>query len=112
VLSVPYARMAHWYDGVDELRRAGFVVLALTAAHDAMALEEVAPPERFTVLVGSEGEGLSKRWLSAADIRVRIPMRGGVDSLNVAAAAAVAFYVLADQRRTGYTCGQDGVGER
>ncbi|HET6918935.1 MAG TPA: TrmH family RNA methyltransferase, partial [Jiangellaceae bacterium] len=52
---------------------------------------------RFAVVVGSEGEGLSQRWLSDADIRVRIPMRPGIDSLNVAAAAAVAFYVLGSQ---------------
>ena len=97
VFSVPYARMPRWYEGLEELRRAGFVLFALTPADDAVALDQIAPPERFAVLVGSEGEGLSRRWLSAADIQVTIPMRGGVDSLNVAAAAAVAFYVLADQ---------------
>jgi tRNA G18 (ribose-2'-O)-methylase SpoU len=97
VFSTPYTRMARWYDGLDELRRAGFLVLALTPAAGAVALNEVRCPERFAVVVGSEGEGLSQRWLCDADIRVRIPMRPGIDSLNVAAAAAVAFYVLGSQ---------------
>ena len=94
VLSVPHARMTRWYDGLDELRQAGFHLLALTPSADAVALDEVVRPERFALVLGSEGEGLSTRWLSAADMRVRIPMRAGIDSLNVAAAAAVAFYVL------------------
>jgi tRNA G18 (ribose-2'-O)-methylase SpoU len=98
VFSIPYARMTRWYDGLDELRRAGFLVLALTPAAEAAPLDEVGRPERFAVVVGSEGEGMSRRWLTDADIRVRIPMRAGIDSLNVASAAAVAFYVLgADQ---------------
>ena len=94
VFSVPYTRMTRWYDGLDELRQAGFLILALTPAAEAVALDEVVTPERFAVVMGNEGQGLSKRWLSDADVRVRIPMRAGVDSLNVAAAAAVAFYVL------------------
>jgi tRNA G18 (ribose-2'-O)-methylase SpoU len=98
VFSTPYTRMTRWYDGLDELRRAGFLVLALTPAADAVVLDEVERPERLAVVLGSEGAGLSRRWLSDADVRVRIPMRAGIDSLNVAAAAAVAFYVLgADQ---------------
>jgi tRNA G18 (ribose-2'-O)-methylase SpoU len=94
VFSVPYTRMTRWYDGLDELRQAGFLVLALTPAAEAVALDELTSPERFAVILGNEGEGLSKRWHSDADVRVRIPMRAGIDSLNVAAAAAVAFYVL------------------
>ncbi len=94
VFSVPYTRMTRWYDGLDELRQAGFLILALTPLAEAIALDEVVTPERFAVIVGTEGEGLSERWLSDADVRVRIPMRAGVDSLNVASAAAVAFYVL------------------
>jgi tRNA G18 (ribose-2'-O)-methylase SpoU len=104
VLSVPHARMTRWYDGLDELRQAGFHLLALTPSADAIALDEVVRPERFALVLGSEGEGLSTRWLSAADMRVRIPMRAGTDSLNVAAAAAVAFYVLgADQATAAYS---------
>jgi len=93
VFSLPYTRMTQWYDGLAELRRAGFVVLALTPAGD-VSLEGLAPPDRFAVVLGSEGEGLSQRWRSDADVRVRISMQAGIDSLNVAAAAALAFYVL------------------
>ena len=50
---------------------------------------------RLALAIGSEGEGLSERWLGAADLRVRIAMQGGIDSLNAAAAAAVAFHALA-----------------
>ena len=62
-----------------------------------MALDDVGPTPRLAIAVGSEGPGLSARWLDGADLRVRIPMRGPVDSLNVAAAAAVALYALRDR---------------
>jgi tRNA G18 (ribose-2'-O)-methylase SpoU len=98
VFSVPYSRMTRWYDGLDEVRQAGFRLLALTPAPGAVGLDQITQPGRVAVLLGSEGDGLSRRWLGEADVQVTIRMRGGVDSLNVAAAAAVAFYVLtADQ---------------
>ena len=88
VLTVPWTRLA----SLDELRDHGLTLLALTPAADAEAIGEVEWPARHALLFGSEGPGLSDAWLAAADRRVRIPMRSGVDSLNVAAAAAVAFY--------------------
>jgi tRNA G18 (ribose-2'-O)-methylase SpoU len=94
VFSVPYARMDDWRDGIDGLRRAGFRVLALTPAADAAPIGEVPGDGRIALLLGTEGDGLSARWLAAADGRVRIPMSGGVDSLNVASAAAIACYLL------------------
>lgn len=94
VFSTPYTRMTRWYEALDDLRQAGFLILALTPAADAVVLDQVVCPERLAVVLGSEGAGISKRWTSEADVRVRIPMRAGIDSLNVAAAAAVAFYVL------------------
>jgi tRNA G18 (ribose-2'-O)-methylase SpoU len=69
-------------------------VLALTPAPDAVELRAVDPPARWAVLLGAEGPGLSAAALAAADLRVRIPMAPGVDSLNVATAAAVAFAQL------------------
>lgn len=95
VFSVPYARMDAWYDGLAELRTAGFQVVALTPEIDATDLETVPLGDRVALLVGTEGEGLSPRWLAEADHRARIPMAGDVDSLNVAAAVAIACYVLA-----------------
>ena len=96
VLAVPYARLADWHGGLAELRAAGFRLLALTPDPAAIPIGEIEPAGKLAVLVGGEGHGLSDRWLAAADQAVRIPMRRGVDSLNVAAAAAIACYLLAD----------------
>ena len=88
VLHVPWTRL----ETLDELRDLGFALLALTPASDATPLEAVDWPERHALLLGSEGPGLSDDWLASADARVRIPMRPEADSLNVATAAAIAFY--------------------
>jgi tRNA G18 (ribose-2'-O)-methylase SpoU len=96
VFAVPYARLEPWPDGLARVREAGFTVLALTPAGEAVPLQRLAPRqrERTALLLGAEGPGLSKHALAASDVPVRIPMRRGVDSLNVAAAAAVAFWEL------------------
>ena len=94
VFSVPYARMDDWRGGLDLLRAAGFRVLALTPASDAVPIGQTPAGGKIALLLGTEGDGLSARWLAAADARVRIPMSGGVDSLNVASAAAIACYLL------------------
>jgi tRNA G18 (ribose-2'-O)-methylase SpoU len=96
VFSVPWTRIP-WYEGPDLLRGKGFELAALTPVPDALALTAVDPAAhaRLALALGSEGHGLSDRWLGAADLRVRIPMGNGIDSLNVGAAAAVAFYALA-----------------
>jgi tRNA G18 (ribose-2'-O)-methylase SpoU len=99
VFTLPYARMANWYDGLAEIRAAGLRVLALTPAPDAVSLEAaLAESERRALVFGTEGDGLSSRWLEQADAKVRIPIDPAIDSLNVAAAAAVACYVLAGSR--------------
>lgn len=94
VFQVPWTRIEPWPGGVDALRAAGFVVAALALADDATALDELAadPPDRLALVLGAEGDGLKRATVAAADVVVRIPMAGGVDSLNVAAAAAVAFW--------------------
>ena len=96
VFSLPYARLEDWYDGLQSLRDRGFTVVALTPAADAVPLEAVVAgrPDRVAVVLGSEGHGLTPRWLESADVRARIRMPGGVDSLNIAAAAAIACYVV------------------
>lgn len=96
VFVVPYARLEPWPQGLETVRSAGFTLLALTPAADARPIQELSADERArpALLFGSEGEGLSAPALAAADARVVIPMRRGVDSLNVAAAAAVAFWEL------------------
>jgi len=96
VFSVPYARLGSWPHGLESVREAGFSLLALTPEADAVPLDDVAAHrrERVALLLGAEGDGLTARALGAADERVRIPMAHGVDSLNVGAAAAVAFYAV------------------
>ena len=67
--------------------------MALTPAADAVPIDEATWPDRVALVLGAEGPGLSDAWLLAADVRVRIPMAGSVDSLNVATAAAIAFHL-------------------
>ncbi|WP_412740226.1 TrmH family RNA methyltransferase [Krasilnikovia sp. MM14-A1259] len=96
VFAVPYARLEPWPDGLERVREAGFTVLALTPGADAVPLQRLtgAQRARAALVLGAEGPGLSRHALAGSDVRVRIPMRRGVDSLNVAAAAAVAFWEL------------------
>jgi tRNA G18 (ribose-2'-O)-methylase SpoU len=96
VFAVPYARLAPWPAAMAEVRAAGFGLLALTPAEDALPIQRLsaAARRRPALLLGAEGPGLSRAALAASDQRVVIPMRNGVDSLNVAAAAAVAFWEL------------------
>jgi tRNA G18 (ribose-2'-O)-methylase SpoU len=96
VLAVPYAWFDDWPGGLDELRHHGFRVLAMTPAADAQRLDDLvlADEERVAVLLGAEGPGLTAEAMGSSDTRVRIPMAAGVDSLNVAAAAAVACWAI------------------
>jgi tRNA G18 (ribose-2'-O)-methylase SpoU len=99
VFAIPYARMTGWYDGLADLRKAGFRLLALTPDATAGPLSAAAAAGRVALMLGTEGDGLSSRWLHEADQAVRIPMHpgalaAGVDSLNVVAAAAIACHVL------------------
>ncbi|MGD9428366.1 TrmH family RNA methyltransferase [Arthrobacter russicus] len=96
VFQVPWARLPQWPDDLGVLQVAGFRTVALALADDALSLDQLAadPPERLALILGTEGEGLSAATLAAADASVMIPMSGGVDSLNVAAASAVAFWAV------------------
>lgn len=94
VLRVPFARLAGWPGSLSDLRSSGFELLALTPAGDAVDICSLPRRPRQALLVGAEGPGLSPAALAAADCRVRIAMAPGVDSLNVATAAAVALHQL------------------
>lgn len=98
VFQVPWTRLPDWPEAAPLLHEHGFEIAALALADDAVSLRELAaaPPERLALVFGAEGDGLSRRALAAADTVVTIPMRHGVDSLNVAAAAAVVLYALGD----------------
>ncbi len=96
VFTLPWTRLPDWYDALPDLSAAGFTTVALTLAPDSTPIEEaVAGLDRMALVLGSEGHGLSARWEQSADRRAIIPMREGIDSLNVAAASAVACYVAA-----------------
>ena len=94
-LLVPYASAEGWPATLNMLSDKGFRLLAMTpdpaAATLADAMAQV-DDDKVAVLVGGEGPGLTETAMRASDMRVRIPMSGGTDSLNVATAAALAFY--------------------
>ncbi len=89
-LRVPFAPL-ELPAGLAWLRERNFRVLALTPGPDAIDLDDVPASPRCALLLGSEGEGLSREALAAADVRVRIPMAADADSINVATAGAIAM---------------------
>jgi tRNA G18 (ribose-2'-O)-methylase SpoU len=99
VFSVPWTRLPDWYDALPQLAERGYTTVALTLAEDAVPIEDaVAGLERVALVLGSEGHGLSAHWERSAQRSAVIPMRAGIDSLNVAAASAVACYETARRR--------------
>ena len=94
VFAVPYARFGSWPRDADVVRKHGFVLAAFCLEARSITLDELADRhyDKLALMLGTEGDGLSAGALRAADEHVRIPMDAGVDSLNVAAASAVAFY--------------------
>jgi tRNA G18 (ribose-2'-O)-methylase SpoU len=96
VCQVPWARIGDVSDMVEPLRTAGWETVALALTDTATDIDTFAKnaPERLALLLGTEGDGLRASSISAADHVVRIPMKNGVDSLNVAAAGAVAMWAL------------------
>ena len=109
VFSLPWARLVDWRNAPHLLSAAGFLTVALSLAPDAIELSELAATitsqSRIAVLLGTEGAGLSTRWSDGAAVRARIPMSAGIDSLNVAAAGAIACYALSARGLTGQFSG-------
>jgi rRNA methylases len=95
-LQIPWTRIGEWDEAAPQLRDAGFTIAALALSDDAVDLADfaAAPPDRVALVLGTEGDGLSRAALDAADTVVTIPMDRGIDSLNVAAASAVALWAL------------------
>lgn len=101
VFQIPWTRFEgsvnDWHDsGVDQLKRLGFTTVALALHDESVELDDACLQElkKLAVLLGTEGDGLSQKTIEASDFVAKIPMRDGVDSLNVAAASAVAFWEL------------------
>jgi tRNA G18 (ribose-2'-O)-methylase SpoU len=103
VLRIPWARLEPWPAALDRVRAAGFAVVALTPQPSAPELSDRIPGPPVAVLVGAEGPGLAPATLASAPDRARIPMAPGVDSLNVATAAAIAFHHFAGRAGPGST---------
>lgn len=112
VLQVPWARLPDWKTAGPLIRGAGYELAALALRDDAEDLADFAsgPPERLALMFGTEGEGLSRRALASATRCVTIPMEHGVDSLNVATAAAVALWAVRTADGAG-SAGRTGRGE-
>lgn len=94
VLTLPWTRAQRWPADLDQLAPAGFRLAGLTTHPAAVALDGGAGPDagKIAVLLGSEATGLTAEARARCDLELRIPMRAGVDSLNLAAAAAIAFH--------------------
>lgn len=94
-LAVPYVDAGVWPQAMDMIREAGLRTIALTPGRHAISLDAILTDGRgFALLAGAEGEGLSAAALAGADVRVRIPMTGLVDSLNVTTAVSISLYHL------------------
>lgn len=98
IFQVPWTRITPWPQSIETLRSLGFTVAALALSDDSVSLDEfsasLGEDDRVALVLGAEGDGLSRRTIASCDAVVRIPMTGVVDSLNVAAAGAVAFWEL------------------
>lgn len=96
VFQVPWTRLPSWPESLDAIRGRGFAVVGLDPDPSGVSLADfcASRPERVALVLGTEGAGLARETSRRLDLGVRIPMAGGVDSLNVAAASAVAFWAL------------------
>ena len=102
VFQIPWARMEEgWPEpGMKTLQEMGFKTVAMALCDDSVSIDDprLMAEEKLAVIMGTEGDGLDRITISDCDYTVKIPMGHGVDSLNVAAASAVAFWVLAGGR--------------
>lgn len=94
VFQIPWARLDGWPEAIEPIKDAGYVVAGMTLGDGTITLDELAAQghENLALVFGTEGHGISPETIGMLDVRVTIPMMNGVDSLNVAASSAVAFY--------------------
>ncbi len=100
VFQVPWTRITEWPHAIGELKALGFTVAALALDESAITLRQLVAErhDRIAIVMGTEGHGLSPSTINRCDRTVMIPMQHGIDSLNVAAASAVALYALSEQQ--------------
>jgi tRNA G18 (ribose-2'-O)-methylase SpoU len=94
-LRVPFAISTDWVSSLAAIRSAGYTLVALTPGEGAVPIQNLPRCSRPAILVGTEGAGIHQSTTSLVDVRVVIPMAAGVDSLNVAVAAAIALHRVA-----------------
>lgn len=96
VFQVPWTYLPLWPEGLDTLKELGFKTAAMALSDDSVTIDDpvLMAEEKLAIILGTEGDGLADSTISDCDYTVRIPMYHGVDSLNVAAASAVAFWQL------------------
>ena len=100
VFQIPWAKIgdtpADWPKGIERLHALGFKTAAMALTDESVSIDDpgLMAEEKLAIILGTEGDGLSKRTIAESDYTVKIPMAHGVDSLNVAAAGAVAFWQL------------------
>jgi tRNA G18 (ribose-2'-O)-methylase SpoU len=94
VFQVPWTRIESWPEGIEQLKKAGYFVAGMSLGEGAITLDELVAQDHqnLALVFGTEGDGLKPETDRLLDARVTIPMMNGVDSLNVAASSAVAFY--------------------
>lgn len=98
-LTVPWRRSDNWFADLDALRSRGFTIVGAALGPGTIPLDDLKPPRRTALIVGTEFDGLSPATRARCDALVTIPMAAGVDSLNVSVAAAVCLYQLSRERR-------------
>ena len=88
-------------ESLDEIKNLGYKTVAMALKDNSLSIDDpaLAKEEKLAVVMGTEGDGLSDKTIADCDFTVKIPMYHGVDSLNVAAASAVAFYQLAGKQK-------------
>jgi 23S rRNA (guanosine2251-2'-O)-methyltransferase len=96
---VPQAVIANLADGVRKAKDAGYWIVTAEVGDDCVSLPKFDPPDRIALVLGSEGDGVQPLIRKLADIKVQIPMRGAIDSLNVSQATAVLLYAVSNQIR-------------
>ncbi len=104
VFQVPWARIgdkpSDWPADIEKLHKLGFKTAAMALSDDSVSIDNAAlmAEDKLAIILGTEGDGLSKQTIAECDYTVKIPMAHGVDSLNVAAAGAIAFWQLTKKR--------------
>ncbi|MGN0256410.1 MAG: TrmH family RNA methyltransferase [Chordicoccus sp.] len=102
VFQIPWTFIPDWpHPAMERLRELGFQTASMALSHDTVSIDDPAlrKAKKLAVILGTEGDGLSQATIVASDYTIRIPMTPGIDSLNVAAASAVAFWELGNLKR-------------